>query len=517
MSPFVKKSPQDKSEAMRQRFLAVWTLIGLGIIFIGLVYLLGILSNPVAVIIWTTIIVFCLREPVAFLADKGVNRVLATVIAYVGLALILFLIGLIVFSPSAGIATQFSDLIEAIPSYVQSFISWAGDIYDKYANLLNNEAIHTWLSDFAASFAESTSSVASQSATGIMDFGTSVVNSVVVIGFSLVIAFWILIELPAIGRECWRLVPDEREEEVKMFHITLTRVMGGYIKATILQCVVIGAVCGVLFAIAGVPSAAVLGLITGILNIIPIVGPWFGGAVAALVGLIVSPFVALVALIGTIVIQQFVYTFISPKIMQNSVDIHPAATLFILLVGSAVGTSLGGIMGALVGALASIPAIAVFKSLFVYYFERNTGRQLVSEDGVFFRGEPTEGNVDPVADAISPSTHHAPHAQQHKKGTALAIVAKGVATGGAKGAAKTAETATAKGASTTSETCAAKCDVATAETGAAKPDVTQQGATQTNVTHQGATRLGSVQPSTTQQDLPHQNAANSNSQENSQK
>ncbi len=420
MSPFEKKQQQEKNEAIRNHFLSVWTLIGFGIIFVALVYLLGILSSPVGVIIWTTIIVFCLREPVAFFERKGVNRVLGTTLAYIALALILFLIGLIVFSPSAGIATQFMDLISAIPSYVQSLISWVSDLYDKYANLLNNETIHTWLSDFAASFAESASTIASQGATGVMDFGTGLVNSVVVIGFSFVIAFWILIELPAIGRECWRFVPPEREEEVKMLHITFTRVMGGYIKATLIQCIVIGAVCGVLFAIAGIPSAAALGLITGILNIIPIVGPWCGGAVAALVGLVVSPLVALIALVGTIIIQQFVYTFISPKIMQNSVDIHPAATLFILLVGSAVGTYLGGIMGALVGALASIPAIAVFKSLFVYYFERNTGRQLVSEDGVFFRGEPSNENFDPVADATSPSTH-LDHKVQHRKKSVTAL------------------------------------------------------------------------------------------------
>ena len=50
-----------------------------------------------------------------------------------------------------------------------------------------------------------------------------------------------------------------------------------------------------------------------------------------------GPMTAAIALIGTIVIQQLVYTFISPKIMANSVDIHPALTLFALMVGSALG------------------------------------------------------------------------------------------------------------------------------------------------------------------------------------
>ena len=133
-----------------------------------------------------------------------------------------------------------------------------------------------------------------------------------------------------------------------------------------------------------------MGGIAGLLNIIPIVGPWLGGALAAVVGVFVSPWIALVALLGTIAIQQIVYTFVSPKIMANSVDVHPALTLIALMAGSAIGGAMSGFTGSLVGMLASIPAVAVAKSVFVYYFEKRTGRQLVAKDGVFFQGTPPQ-------------------------------------------------------------------------------------------------------------------------------
>ena len=118
-----------------------------------------------------------------------------------------------------------------------------------------------------------------------------------------------------------------------------------------------------------------------------------------------SPLAALIALAGTVVIQQLVYTFVSPKIMANSVDIHPALTLFALMVGSALGGAMSGLMGSLVGMLASIPLVAVAKSVFVYYFEKRTGRHLVAEDGVFFKGVPSDNEqVNPIADATSPGT-----------------------------------------------------------------------------------------------------------------
>lgn len=181
--------------------------------------------------------------------------------------------------------------------------------------------------------------------------------------------------------------------------------MGGYIKGTLLQCAIIGVGCGILFAVIDVPNAAVLGLITGVMNIIPIIGPWIGGALAAIVAIFSGPLTAAIALIGTIIIQQLVYTFVSPKIMANSVDIHPALTLFALMVGSALGGAMSGLLGSLVGMLASIPLVAVAKSVFVYYFEKKTGRHLVAEDGVFFKGMPeSTEQVNPAADATAPGT-----------------------------------------------------------------------------------------------------------------
>ena len=67
-----------------------------------------------------------------------------------------------------------------------------------------------------------------------------VINGFVAFGFALVVAFWILMELPALGRECTRLVSPRRQEDLRMLHVTFTRVMGGYIKGTLLQCAIIG-------------------------------------------------------------------------------------------------------------------------------------------------------------------------------------------------------------------------------------------------------------------------------------
>ena len=406
MSDVAQNKQSDKTDKARRRFLNVWTIVGAIALTWVVVQLLNILSVPVAIVIWTTIIVFVLRGTVNKLEEIGINRTVGTAIGYVIMFAVLALMAFLLFSPGVGMNTQFANLIENVPVYVQGISDWANDMYARYAYMLEDESVRAFVTDVQASAMDWAGDFAKNSASGAIAFGTGLANAFMAIGFALVVAFWILMQLPQLGRECKRLVGDAHAEDLEMLHITFTRVMGGYIKGTLMQCAIIGVACGVLFAVLGIPNSMALGGITGILNIIPIIGPWLGGGLAAIVGIFVSPLVAVIAILGTIVIQQFVYTFISPKIMSDSVDIHPALTLIALMAGSALGGAMGGLSGSLVGMLASIPAVAVAKSVFVYYFEKRTGRRLVSKDGVFFLGTPSsseDGDApNPIADATSP-------------------------------------------------------------------------------------------------------------------
>ncbi len=406
MSDVAQNKQSDKTDKARRRFLNVWTIVGAIALTWVVVQLLNILSVPVAIVIWTTIIVFVLRGTVNKLEEIGINRTVGTAIGYVIMFAVLALVAFLLFSPGVGMNTQFANLVENVPVYVQGISDWANDMYARYAYMLEDESVRAFVTDVQASAMDWAGDFAKNSASGAIAFGTGLANAFMAIGFALVVAFWILMQLPQLGRECKRLVGDAHAEDLEMLHITFTRVMGGYIKGTLLQCAIIGVACGILFAVLGIPNSMALGGITGILNIIPIIGPWLGGGLAAIVGIFVSPLVAVIAILGTIVIQQFVYTFISPKIMSDSVDIHPALTLIALMAGSALGGAMGGLPGSLVGMLASIPAVAVAKSVFVYYFEKRTGRRLVSKDGVFFLGTPSsseDGDApNPIADATSP-------------------------------------------------------------------------------------------------------------------
>ncbi len=397
----------ERTDDARRHFFQVWMVIGAAALIYAFGFVLDVLAMPVSILVWTVILVLVLRGPVDGLERRGVRRGLGTTIAFLGLFAFVGALVVVMFSPVFGVNEQFANMFAALPSYVQGLTDWANSLYERYATLLQNDTVRSWIDTGSKSLADWASAIARQSANGVVLFGTGVANMCMILGFSLVVSFWCLMELPALDREVDRLVPPKHKEEADMFRIAFTRIMGGYIQATALQCLIIGAGCGVCFAVLGVPNAAALGVITGTLNLIPVVGPWIGGAVAAVAALLVSPVTAVLAIVLTVCIQQIVYTFIGPKLMQNSVDVHPALVIVALITGGAIGGAMGGLMGNIVGMLLSVPFVAIAKTVFVYYFEKITGRQIVAEDGVFFRGKPAklegDGAPDAMADAISPT------------------------------------------------------------------------------------------------------------------
>lgn len=385
----------------RRNLYVIWSAIGAIVLLGVVVYLLNVLALPMSMVIWTLVIVFCLRGTVASLEKRGVGRLLGTTIAYIGMFILLGVVLFLMFSPMFGINDQFANLVSSVPSYVDAIMNWLGEMSKQYSSLAENDTVRSMIASAGESISQAASSFASGAANAAVGIGTGVVNTIYALGFALVIAFWILLELPAMGREVKRILSPKYEQTAEFLHITFTRILGGYIKGTLIQCLIIGVACGILFAFVGINDAPALGVITGVLNIIPIIGPWLGGAVAAITAVFASPIKALITLIGVVVIQQFVYTFVSPRIMQNSVDIHPALTLVAMIFGSAIGGAMSGLMGSLVGMLFAIPAVAVIKSVFIFYFEKSTGRQIVDEDGFIFKGKASSGGVDPLYDATA--------------------------------------------------------------------------------------------------------------------
>ncbi len=105
----------------------------------------------------------------------------------------------------------------------------------------------------------------------------------------------------------------------------------------------------------GIPYALPLAVIAGLLEAVPNLGPTIAAIPAILIGLTVSPYVGLGALILSIVIQQLENNLIVPKIMESATGTEPLVTILVLL----VGFTLGGVTGAIL----SMPIYLTIKTV----------------------------------------------------------------------------------------------------------------------------------------------------------
>jgi predicted PurR-regulated permease PerM len=128
-------------------------------------------------------------------------------------------------------------------------------------------------------------------------------------------------------------------------------VVGGYVRAQLLLALMIGTLAGVGCAVIGVPFPLVVGLAAGIFELIPIVGPFVGGAVALLLAATVSPLLA-VATLALFLAIHFVEGYVlAPRIQARFVQLHPLIALLALFSGVEVAGFLG--------ALFAIPAASL--------------------------------------------------------------------------------------------------------------------------------------------------------------
>ena len=389
--------------------VVVWTFVGVGVLFYFFGNVLNVLSIPIGIIVWCVILVFGLRSPINWMNQKGLPRGLACAIAFVLLIAAAVVVFTLVTSPVFGIGEQFDSLVGGSSSFADGLRGYVNDLYARYPVLFQDPTVESWIDGMLDSLSEWAEGLVSGAAASIITLTAFTVNAIITVGFALVASFWILLELPNLRSELRRLFGESRIDDVDLLHLVFTRTVGGYLKGLVIICGLIAISCSIGYTVVDLPNPIAFGIITGLCNIIPVIGQWIGAALVLIATIFaVGPSKALVAALVAIILQRIVYTVIYPKVMADSVDVHPVLVIVSMMVGYALGSTLAGVMGSLVGMLVSIPLAAVAKALFVYYFEMRTGRHLVAEDGVFFKGTPNVGEEpDPAYNASSPHPAYA--------------------------------------------------------------------------------------------------------------
>jgi predicted PurR-regulated permease PerM len=123
----------------------------------------------------------------------------------------------------------------------------------------------------------------------------------------------------------------------------IARVFGAYLRSQLIVAVSLGALVTVALSAIGLPYAVLLGAFAGLVELVPMLGP-FLGAVPAIVVASAQPFPTVAwTIVAFVVIQQFESNFLVPRLTGHAVGLHPLAAMLALL----AGFEAGGIVGAL--------------------------------------------------------------------------------------------------------------------------------------------------------------------------
>ncbi len=288
------------------------------------------------------------------LADKlqkvGIGRLGASLLILV-LFVLIFIVTLMILVPFA--AQQVGAFVERVPSYVARLQELANE---QLKPLLERFGANGALPEMQTSVGNLISQGIAWIATflqGLWSGGQALLGIFSLLVVTPVVAFYMLVDWDRMVRTVDSWMPVRQRETIRAIAHDIDRAIAGFVRGQALVCIILGTFYAVGLTVIGLNFGALIGMTAGLLSFIPYVG--------SLTGLILSIGVAIVqfwpdwtmivATLGIFVFGQFVEgNILSPKLVGDSVGLHPVWLMFALL-------AFGALFG-FVGLLLAVPLAA---------------------------------------------------------------------------------------------------------------------------------------------------------------
>jgi predicted PurR-regulated permease PerM len=341
------------SDRLRQIALIVW--IAVGLIALGWVFL--IIGEAVRVI-WLPLafaagLVFLL-EPVVRVFDRlRVPRPIGAVLSFLVLLAVVVAVGALVWPT---VQEQGAELILQLPDLYVSVVVWLREagvaVGLDLEEFLSQQAIEAWLRDPANQETIQELLFGFGAGAGVVLRG--VAETIAVIGLAPVLAIYLLIDLERFKKNSLELTPPRHRNEMAYVSGEVGTAMGSFVRGQLLVAFLVGVASSIGMWAIDLPFWLLIGIVAGFLNLIPFLGPFVGGALAALVALLNGdPWQAFWAVLIMIGVQQVDNHLITPMIQRARVNLSPLVIVLALIIGG----SLAGLLGVLV----AIPATAAIR------------------------------------------------------------------------------------------------------------------------------------------------------------
>ncbi|AFK86985.1 MULTISPECIES: AI-2E family transporter [Thermoanaerobacterium] len=296
----------------------------------------------------SVILAYLINPIVTYLERKGIKRVQSIIIVYFLLMIVLSLFAIFIFPV---IANEISNLFKMIPDYVSLLTYKINNIKNDYLSYLPRE-FNNIFAKRANMFNRQMELIIDRAMQGIISMTNHLVNLIL----SPIITFYLLKDKEALKNGINQFIPQKMRGSFLKILKDIDYVLSNYIRSQIYISLIVTILTSIGLMILRVKYSLLIGILAGILNIIPYFGPILGSIPAVVMGLMDSFYKGIWSFAIFFLVQQIESAIIAPKIMSDNVDLHPITVIIALLVGE----QFFGVLGMLL----SVPVVAVAKVIF---------------------------------------------------------------------------------------------------------------------------------------------------------
>jgi predicted PurR-regulated permease PerM len=249
--------------------------------------------------------------------------------------LIVVAIGVPAYLLVPNLATQAGSFSDALPERLQNLRTYADDLQPRPLQQL---AV-----GFIDSATRAVQGPAAPEQDQIVEAGATAAHTLISFFTVFVLAYYWLVERASIKRVLLRTVPVRQARNVHTAWMEVEEKLGGWVRGQLLLMLAIGVMATVGYFFLGLPNPALLGVLAGLFEIVPMIGPFLAFTPAVLVALAtIDPTRALMVMAYALIIQQIESNVLVPRVMGRTVGVSPLT----VLLGILVGTALAGLPGA---------------------------------------------------------------------------------------------------------------------------------------------------------------------------
>jgi predicted PurR-regulated permease PerM len=320
------------------RVRTILSVLGLVVAVWALLHLIATARHVVVYVLISVFLALAINPLVELLMRRGIrSRGLAAGTAFIIVLIAIVAIGA-TFIPT--LVDNVNKFVDAVPGYVHDLTKGRGRLGFLETKYHVVDKVRDYLSSGGAKKLLGLTGAAVSITKGVLN----IVVGTITVAF---LTFFMLLEGPAWMNRFYGLLPLASQPRWRKVGHDIYRQIGGYVTGNLLISLIAGGLTTLVLLLLGVPYAVALGLIVGLLDLIPLAGATIAAVIIAAVAFLHTIVAGIVVIVFFVIYQQVENHILQPVVYNRTVALSPLAILVAVLFGA----ELAGILGA----LAAIP------------------------------------------------------------------------------------------------------------------------------------------------------------------